>query len=249
MSTVDPGPGPRPTLHQHHPHAVDGRRAEGELRPPRHADGPGPRGLPALHAASCATTRATPAGPTATASSSRAGHASMLLYSSLYLCGYGLTLDDLKNFRQLGSPDRRPPRVRPRRRHRDDDRAAGPGDLHSRRVWRWASACSPRASTATGHEVVDHHTYVIASDGDMEEGVQSEAASLAGHLGLGRLHRLLRRQPHLDRGRHRPGLLRGRRQALRGLRLARPEPRRGHRARPPGGARCARPRAWRTGPR
>ena len=53
-----------------------------------------------------------------------------------------------------------------------------------------------------GHEIVDHHTYVIASDGDMEEGIGSEACSLAGHLGLGRLDRLLRQQPHLARRAH-----------------------------------------------
>ena len=92
-----------------------------------------------------------------------------------------------------------------------------------------------------GHEIVDHHTSSIASDGDMQEGVASEACSLAGHLGLGRLIALLRRQPHLDRGRHRAlASPRTSAEALRGLRLARPEPRRGHRARP------ARGRRWPT---
>ena len=81
-----------------------------------------------------------------------------------------------------------------------------------------------------GHELVDHHTFTIASDGDMEEGISAEAA-LAGRPPRPRPpDRLLRRQPHLDRGRHRARLLRGRRRALRGLRLARAEPRRGHRA-------------------
>ena len=61
-----------------------------------------------------------------------AGHASMLLYSMLYLTGYGLTLDDLKNFRQLGSPTAGPPRVRARRRHRGHHRSARPGHLDVR---------------------------------------------------------------------------------------------------------------------
>ncbi len=82
-----------------------------------------------------------------------------------------------------------------------------------------------------GHEVVDHFTFVIASDGDIEEGICGEARSLAGHLGLGRLIVVLRQQPHLDRGRHLARVQRGRRQALRGLRLARAEHRRGHLAR------------------
>jgi len=109
-----------------------------------------------------------------------AGHASMLLYSILYLSGYGLTLDDLKNFRQLGSPTAG---------HPEYGHAAGPlGQGISTAV---GMALGERMLAARfnreGHEVVDHWTYTIASDGDMQEGVQSEAASLAGHLGLARL--------------------------------------------------------------
>ena len=72
-----------------------------------------------------------------------------------------------------------------------------------------------------GHEIVDHRTYVVCSDGDLMEGVSAEASSIAGHLGARPADRDLRRQPHHDRGRHRPGVHRGRRRALRGLRLAR----------------------------
>jgi transketolase len=115
-----------------------------------------------------------------------AGHASMLLYSMLYLCGYGLTLDDLKNFRQLGSPTAG---------HPEYGHALGiettTGPLGQGISTSVGLALGERMLAARfnrdGHEVVDHHTYVIASDGDMEEGVQAEAASLAGHLGLGRL--------------------------------------------------------------
>ena len=118
-----------------------------------------------------------------------AGHASMLLYSILHLTGYGMTLDDLKNFRQLGSPTAGHPEYEADGTpgHRGHHRPARPGHLERRRAWRWPSGCWPRASTATATRSIDHHTYTIASDGDMQEGVASEACSLAGHLGLGRL--------------------------------------------------------------
>jgi transketolase len=114
------------------------------------------------------------------------GHASMLLYSTLYLTGYGLTLDDLKNFRQLGSPT-----------------AGHPEYGHAAGIETTTGPLGQGISTAVGmalgermlaerfnregHEIVDHYTYVIASDGDLQEGVSSEASSLAGHLGLGKL--------------------------------------------------------------
>src|SRR5919108_4012378 len=115
-----------------------------------------------------------------------AGHASMLLYSVLYLTGYGLTLDDLKNFRQLGSPTAG---------HPEYGHAAGieatTGPLGQGISTCVGLALAERMLAArfnTGeHELIDHHTYVIASDGDIQEGVASEACSLAGHLGLGRL--------------------------------------------------------------
>ncbi len=115
-----------------------------------------------------------------------AGHASMLLYSVLYLTGYGLTLDDLEQFRQLGSPTAGHP-------EREDapgiETTTGPlGQGISTAV---GLALGERMLAARfnrpSHEIVDHHTFVIASDGDMQEGVQSEASSLAGHLRLGRL--------------------------------------------------------------
>src|ERR687890_4371 len=92
-----------------------------------------------------------------------AGHASMLLYSTLYLAGYGISLDDLKNFRQLGQ-----------------------GISMSVGVALAERMLASRFNTGE-HELIDHHTFVIASDGDIQEGVASEASSLAGHLGLGRL--------------------------------------------------------------
>jgi transketolase len=115
-----------------------------------------------------------------------AGHASMLLYSMLYLTGYGLTLDDLKNFRQLGSPTAG---------HPEYGHAAGiettTGPLGQGISNSVGLALAERMLAARfnrpGHQIVDHYTYTIASDGDMQEGVQAEAASIAGHLALGRL--------------------------------------------------------------
>jgi transketolase len=114
------------------------------------------------------------------------GHASMLLYSMLYLCGYGLELEDLENFRQLGSPCAGHPEY-----------GAAPGieattgPLGQGISMSVGLALAERLLAARfnrdGHEIIDHHTFTIASDGDLEEGISSEASSLAGHLGLGRL--------------------------------------------------------------
>jgi transketolase len=115
-----------------------------------------------------------------------AGHASMLLYSMLYLTGYGLTLDDLKNFRQLGSPTAG---------HPEYGHAAGieatTGPLGQGISMCVGLALAERMLAARfnddEHTLVDHRTFTIASDGDLQEGVASEACSIAGHLGLGRL--------------------------------------------------------------
>ncbi len=111
-----------------------------------------------------------------------AGHASMLLYSMLYLTGYGLELEDLKNFRQLGSPTAG---------HPEYGHAAGiettTGPLGQGISNSVGLALAERMWNARLGDIVDHFTYAIASDGDLQEGVASEACSLAGHLGLGRL--------------------------------------------------------------
>src|SRR4029453_9359563 len=115
-----------------------------------------------------------------------AGHASMLLYSTLYLAGYGLSLDDIKNFRQLGSPTAGHPEY-----HDAPGIEATTGPLGQGIAMSVGVALAERMLAARfnkgGQEVIDHHTYVIASDGDIQEGVGSEASSIAGHLGLGRL--------------------------------------------------------------
>jgi transketolase len=112
-----------------------------------------------------------------------AGHASMLLYSILHLTGYGVSLDDIKSFRQLGSPAAGHPEYG----HAPGiETTTGPlGQGISTAV---GLALGERMlATRFGEELVGHYTYVIASDGDLEEGVASEASSLGGHLGLGRL--------------------------------------------------------------
>src|SRR5947209_2048029 len=115
-----------------------------------------------------------------------AGHASMLLYASLYLTGYPLTLEDIKNFRQVGSPTAGHPE---RKYSPGIEATTGPlGQGISMSV---GLALAERMLAVRfnrpGQEVIDHYTFTIASDGDMQEGIASEASSLAGHLGLGRL--------------------------------------------------------------
>jgi transketolase len=115
-----------------------------------------------------------------------AGHASMLLYSLLHLTGYDLTLDDLKSFRQWGS---RTPGHPEHGLTPGVEATTGPlGQGFANAV---GMAIAERRLGAEfnrpGHAVVDHRTYVIASDGDLQEGIASEAASLAGHLRLGKL--------------------------------------------------------------
>jgi transketolase len=114
------------------------------------------------------------------------GHGSMLLYSLLYLTGYDLTMDDIKHFRQWGSrtPGHPESELTPGVEVTTGPLGQGFGNsVGLAIVERWLAATFSRPE----HSVVDHYTYVIASDGDMMEGVASEAASLAGHLRLGRL--------------------------------------------------------------
>ena len=115
-----------------------------------------------------------------------AGHASMLLYSMLYLTGYGLTLDDIKNFRQLGSPTAGHPEYGHAAGIETTTGPLGQGISNSVGL-ALAERMLAERFNKPGHQIVDHYTYTIASDGDMQEGVQSEGCSLAGHLGLGRL--------------------------------------------------------------
>ena len=115
-----------------------------------------------------------------------AGHGSMLIYSLLHLFGYGLTIEDLKNFRQFGSKT-----------------PGHPEYGHTAGVETTTGPLGQGIATAVGmalaekylavhfnrpnYNIVDHYTYVLAGDGCMMEGISSEAASLAGTLKLGKL--------------------------------------------------------------
>ena len=114
------------------------------------------------------------------------GHASMLLYSSLYLSGYDLTLEDLENFRQLHSKTPGHPEHGEVPGVEVTTGPLGQGISHSVGMALAERMLAARFNRGD-HEIVDHHTYFIASDGDLEEGISGEASSLAGHLGLGRL--------------------------------------------------------------
>lgn len=113
-----------------------------------------------------------------------AGHGSMLLYSVLYLSGYSSpTLDDIKNFRQLHSPCAG---------HPEYGEAAGiettTGPLGQGLAMAVGMALAERLQNAQlGDQIVDHHTYAIAGDGCLMEGISQEAITLAGHLKLGKL--------------------------------------------------------------
>lgn len=114
------------------------------------------------------------------------GHASMLLYGLLHLTGYDLSMDDIKNFRQLGSKTPGHPEygvtpgVETTTGPLGQGIATGVGMALAERLM-------AQQFNRPGHEIVDHHTYVFLGDGCMMEGISHEACSLAGTLGLGKL--------------------------------------------------------------
>ena len=115
-----------------------------------------------------------------------AGHGSMLLYSLLFLTGVGgkkaLTIDDLKSFRQLGSKTPGHPEV-----HHTLGVETTTGPLGQGIATAVGMALAERMLAAEFPGIVDHHTYVLASDGDLMEGISQEAIAIAGHLKLAKL--------------------------------------------------------------
>lgn len=115
-----------------------------------------------------------------------AGHGSMLLYGLLHLAGYDVTIDDLKNFRQWNSRTPGHPEV-----HHTDGVEATTGPLGQGIAMSVGMAMAEAHLAATFNKddvsIVDHHTFALISDGDLMEGISHETASLAGHLGLGKL--------------------------------------------------------------
>jgi len=115
-----------------------------------------------------------------------AGHGSALLYALLHVFGYDLPLDELKNFRQLGSKTPGHPELGMTPGVEVTTGPLGQGFANGVGM-AMAEAWLAARYNVGGHTVIDHHTYAIVSDGDLMEGVAQEAASLAGHLKLGKL--------------------------------------------------------------
>ena len=160
------------------------------------------------------------------------GHASMLLYSLLHLTGYDLSLEEIQNFRQWGSKTPGHPEYG----HTPGvETTTGPlGQGFANAV---GMAMAERHLAASfnrpGHDIVDHHTFVMCGDGDLMEGVSAEAASLAGHLGLSKLICLYDDNGDLHRGHHRNRLYGKCGQTVRRLPLADHQSRRRQRPRMP----------------
>ena len=211
---------------RHGPRPGDGRGAEGRQRPPRHGHEPGPGGVPALPEGHAARPRRPASGSPATASCSRAATAQHHPLHPALPRRLRPRARRPQGAAHLGLQDPRPPRARPHRRRRGDDRARSARASATPSAWPCRVAACTACSTPTPPPARASSTTRSTpsrSDGDLEEGVSSEASLDRRHPEARQPHPHLRPQPDLDRGRHRHRVHRGRRRALRGLRLARPD--------------------------
>ena len=189
----------RPVVRQHDPHAGDGCRAAGELRPSGNADGAGAGGLLPVAALSALRPQPSDLAQPRPLRACRSGHASMLLYAMLHLTGVkavnpkyetlgelSVTLDDIKQFRQLGSKCPGHPEYRWTSGVETTTGPLGQGVATSVGMAiaeRWLASYFNRP----GFDLFDYDVYALCGDGCMMEGISGEAASLAGHLKLANL--------------------------------------------------------------
>ena len=115
-----------------------------------------------------------------------AGHGSMLLYALLHLTGYDLSMEEIKNFRQWGSKTPGHPEAHLTPGVETTTGPLGQGVANAVGMAIAEKHLAARFNTPE-HSIVDHYTYAICSDGDLMEGISHEAASMAGHMGLGKL--------------------------------------------------------------
>jgi transketolase len=173
-------------VHQHAPVSGGGHGAEGQLGSSWTADGVGSYGVCTYGIDRSSTTLAIPTGLTATASSYRlatGAHCSMLYFTSP---GFDLPVEELKMFRQWGS---RTPGHPEYGKTPGVEATTGPlgQGLANGVGMAIAEAALAARFNRPGHQIVDHFTYVLVSDGDLEEGISSESGSIAGHQHLGKL--------------------------------------------------------------
>ena len=211
---------PRPARDRHDPDALDRRRPEGELRPSGRPDGRRADGLHALDAVP--PPRPDPPGlarprPLRPERRPRVD-APVLAPPPDRLRRHARGPRELP---PVGLADAGPPRVRPDAGRRGDDRAARARASRTPSGWRSPRSASRAEFNRDGHDIVDHWTYTLCSDGDLQEGIASEAAQPRRPPPPAEARRPLRRQPHPARRPDLDGLVGGRRRPVRGLWLAR----------------------------